>query len=273
MGWRRAVLLLGVVALMCGSLLAGSGHAVAQSCGGQGVEGDLTGAEDTAVILGRASSCTSRPIASEARPPSSYYTFEITCSPNRVAALDGVCSATPCRGSFFALRTLHQPNGTSTPAGFRCVTLTQATAAPGISAAQVFAAVRRVRLPGGRIGATPHHQGLANLPAYFHLHGATQPPVDLPVAGATVHAVFHPVAYRWAFGDGQRLATAGPGSDGVGGEVRVAYGRRGRFRVGVRVAWVAEAFLQGRRVGQVDGLASTSQTTYPVAEVRAVLTG
>jgi hypothetical protein len=67
--------------------------------------------------------------------------------------------------------------------------------------------------------------------------------------------------------------TAGPGSRGVGSEVRVAYRGRGRFRVGVRVVWVAEAFLDGRRVGQLDGLASTSELGYPVAEVRAVLTG
>jgi PKD domain len=273
MGCRRTVLLLGVVALACGSLLAGPNRAVAQACGGQGVEGDLTGAEDTAVILGRASSCTSRPTASEARPASSYYTFEITCSPNRTAALDGVCSATPCRSAFFALRTLHRPDGTTSPAGFRCVTLTQASATPGLSAAQVFAAVRRVRLPGGRITAVPHHQGLANLPAYFHLQGATQPPVDLPVATATVHAVFHPVGYRWSFGDGQRLATTSPGSRGVGSEVQVAYARRGRFRVRVTVGWVAEAFVGGRRVGRVEGLASASQLAYPVAEVRAVLTG
>jgi hypothetical protein len=130
-----------------------------------------------------------------------------------------------------------------------------------------------VRLPGGRIGAVPAHQGLANLPCYFYLQGATQPAVDLPVAGATVHARFWPVAYRWAFGDGQRLATASPGRTGVGSEVRVAYRRRGRYRVRVRVAWVAEAFLGGRRVGRVEGLASTAQATYPVAEVHAVLTG
>jgi hypothetical protein len=207
------------------------------------------------------------------RAPAAYFTHQIVCSPNRAAALEGVCSATPCRSSFFALRTLHRPDGTTSAAGFACVTLTQATPAPGVSAAQVFAAVRRVRLPGGRITPTPRHQGLANLPSYFHLQGAAQPPVDLQVAGASVHALFWPVAYRWAFGDGQRLATASPGRTGVGSEVRVAYRRRGRYRVRVRVAWVAEAFLGGRRVGRVEGLASTAQASYPVAEVHAVLTG
>jgi hypothetical protein len=41
----------------------------------------------------------------------------------------------------------------------------------------------------------------------------------------------------------------------------------------VTVMWVAEAYLDGRRVGEVDELASRAQTTYPVAELRTVLTG
>jgi hypothetical protein len=39
------------------------------------------------------------------------------------------------------------------------------------------------------------------------------------------------------------------------------------------VVWVAEAFLDGRRVGEVDDLASRAELTYPVAELRTVLTG
>jgi hypothetical protein len=39
------------------------------------------------------------------------------------------------------------------------------------------------------------------------------------------------------------------------------------------VVWAAEAFLDGRRVGQVDDLVSAAQTTYPVAEIRTILTG
>ena len=45
------------------------------------------------------------------------------------------------------------------------------------------------------------------------------------------------------------------------------------YRVGVTVMWVAEAYLDGRRVGVVDDLVSRAQTTYPVAELRTVLTG
>jgi hypothetical protein len=41
----------------------------------------------------------------------------------------------------------------------------------------------------------------------------------------------------------------------------------------VTVVWVAEAFLDGRRVGEVDDLASSAEMSYPVAELRTVLTG
>jgi hypothetical protein len=67
--------------------------------------------------------------------------------------------------------------------------------------------------------------------------------------------------------------TEGPGSPGLESEVRTTFERRGFYRVGVTVMWVAEAYLDGRRVGEVDALVSRAQTTYPVAELRTVLTG
>jgi hypothetical protein len=208
-------------------------------------------------------------------PLQPYFTHEIACSTNRQAAAGGVCSATPCSaaGQFFAFRTIHHPDGSSAPAGFQCVTLNQATPTPGVTAAEVFAAIRRVKLPGGAIGAVPQVRGLANLDAFFFVRGATQPPVDLQVGGSLVHAVFRPVEYRWAFGDGQGLVTTGPGTEGLDSEVRTAFRRRGFYRVGVTVVWTAAAFLDGRRVGQVDDLVSRAQTTYPVAEIRTSLTG
>jgi hypothetical protein len=204
-----------------------------------------------------------------------FFTHEIACSSNRQAAAAGICSTTPCssNGQFFPFRTLHRPDGSSAPAGFQCVTLTQATPTPGITTAQVFAAIRRVKLPGGEIGAVPEIRGLANLDSFFYLRGATQPPVDLQVGGVVVHAEFQPVEYRWAFGDGQQLVTTDPGRQGLDSPVRAAYRRRGFYRVGVTVIWTAEAFLDGRRVGQVDDLVSRTGTTYPVAEVRTILTG
>jgi hypothetical protein len=119
----------------------------------------------------------------------------------------------------------------------------------------------------------PGVRGLANLESYFWLQGAAQPPVDLQVCGSTVHAEFRVVEYRWSFGDGSTLRTDGPGTPGLGSDVHVAYRERGRYRVAVEVAWAAEAFLDGRRVGEVDDLASRAATTYPVAEIRSIITG
>jgi PKD domain len=144
---------------------------------------------------------------------------------------------------------------------------------PGVSVAQVFEAVRRVKLPGGEIGVEPRVRGLANLQSYFWVEGVEQPPVDLEVGGSTVHAEFRVLEYRWTFGDGEPLVTGGPGSPGLESEVRTTFARRGFYRVGVTVMWAAEAFLDGRRVGEVDDLVSQAETTYPVAELRTVLTG
>ena len=248
--------------------------AQAQSCKGQGVEGDLSGSADVAVIVGRkAPSCTSRPLDVKMQP-TTYYTLELVCSTDRQAALDGVCRATPCPISLFlALRTAHFVDGRTEPAGFRCVTLEQAIATPGVTVAQVFEAVRRVRLPGGEIGAEPGVRGLANLQSFFWVEGVEQPPVDLEVGGSTVHAEFRVLEYRWSFGDGEPLVTSGPGSPGLESEVRTTFARRGFYRVGVTVMWAAEAYLDGRRVGEVDDLVSRAETTYPVAELRTVLTG
>jgi hypothetical protein len=43
--------------------------------------------------------------------------------------------------------------------------------------------------------------------------------------------------------------------------------------VGLTVMWTAQAFLAGRRVGQVEELVSRAATSYPVAEIRTTLTG
>jgi hypothetical protein len=153
------------------------------------------------------------------------------------------------------------------------VTLERAVAAPGVTVAQVFEAVRRVKLPGGEIGVEPEVRGLANLESFFWVEGANQGPVELEVGGSTVRAEFRVVEYRWSFGGEEGLVTEGPGRPGLESEVRTTFGRRGFYRVGVTVMWVAEAYLDGRRVGEVDELVSRAQTTYPVAELRTVLTG
>jgi hypothetical protein len=226
-------------------------------------------------LQGGTPSCSSPSVQSIASKPQPYFTYEISCSTDRQAAAEGLCSTTPCPdfGRFFAFRTIHRPDGSSGPAGFSCVSLEQAVASPGVTLAQVFEAVRKVKLPRGEIGVEPGVRGLANLESFFWLEGVDQPPVDLQVGGSTVHAEFRVVEYRWSFGGGESLVTEGPGSPGLESEVRTTFPRRGMYPVGVTVMWVAEAFLDGRRVGEVDDLVSRAQTTYPVAELRTVLTG
>jgi hypothetical protein len=273
----RLIIVLGVfAAVFCALMTLRDQPVLAEGCPDAFVRSSIAG-EGNRVKLsleGRSASCNTpsvQPINAEPQP---YFTHEIACSSDRQRASAGLCSATPCSasGQFFAFRTLHNPDGTSAPAGFQCVTLNQATPTPGVTAAEVFAAIRRVKLPGGEIGAVPEVRGLANLDSFFFVRGATQPPVDLQVGGSVVHAEFRAVEYRWAFGDGQGLVTTGPGTEGLDSEVRTAFRRRGFYRVGVTVVWTAEAFLDGRRVGQVDDLVSRARTTYPVAEVRTILT-
>jgi hypothetical protein len=244
-------------------------------CGEHPSFGNISGSRDTVVLSGRqAARCNlDEGTVATTHIPKPYYTEQIVCSTDRVQAAAGLCSATPCRTSFFALRTLHFPDGRAEAAGFRCVTLEQAVATPGVTVAQVFEAIRRVKLPGGEIGVEPRVRGLANLQSFFWVEGVEQPPVDLEVGGSTVHAEFRVVEYRWSFGGGEPLVTTGPGSPGLESEVRTTFARRGFYRVGVTVMWVAEAYLDGRRVGEVDDLVSRAETTYPVAELRTVLTG
>jgi hypothetical protein len=137
----------------------------------------------------------------------------------------------------------------------------------------VYAAVRTVKLPGGNIHAAPASRGLANRNSFFWLEGASQAPVDLPINGFELHAEFRVVEYRWSFGTGEPMVTQGPGRPGLESEVNTTFRRRGVYPVEVTVVWVAEAFLDGSRVGEVEDLVSRAGRSYPVAELRTVLTG
>ena len=264
-----------VLLVILGSVFTPRSARAADGCDEDPTFGNIAGSRDTVALSGRqAAQCsTGKRTAPTSLNPEPYYTEQIVCSTDPVQASEGLCSATPCPTSFFALRTIHFPDGRAEAAGFRCVTLDQAVATPGVTLAQVFEAVRRVKLPGGEIGVEPGVRGLANLESFFWVEGANQAPVDLQVGGSTVHAEFRVVEYRWSFGGGEPLVTEGPGSPGLESEVRTTFSRRGFYRVGVTVMWVAEASLDGRRVGEVDDLVSRAQTTYPVAELRTVLTG
>ena len=94
--------------------------------------GNISGSRDTAVLSGKqAARCRagSQPV-SILQTPKPYYSDQIVCSTDPVYASEGLCSATPCPTSFFALRTLHLPDGRVEAAGSHCVTLNQAAITP-----------------------------------------------------------------------------------------------------------------------------------------------
>ena len=256
-----------------------AGPAVPTTCGDGRVEADLDGSGDTAVVSGRAVECHSTAGTRGRGGARPYLTYEIVCSTDRAAAAAGLCSTTPCAaGTHFAFRTLHQPDGRTEPAGFSCVRLDRAAAAPGLTAADVFAAVRAVELPAGAIRAVPSGRGLANLPSDLWLVGDELAPVDLRLAGSTIHAEFQPVAYRWSFGSGRasragRVVPASADPADRHGAAGAVFPGGGRFAVSVSTQWSATASLDGRFVGQVDGLVSTARLSYPVVELRTDLDG
>jgi hypothetical protein len=95
-------------------------------------------------------------------PLAPTYTFEMLCNPNSDQGPRTLCSAAPCLqdNQSFALRNRRLPDGRLEPAGFACLTSNQANVSPGITLAQVLAAVKAVRLPGGKIHVAPASRGL-----------------------------------------------------------------------------------------------------------------
>jgi hypothetical protein len=249
----------------------------AQECSQRSLRGNILGQGDQAKlgIVGESYRCQTPTVRSAGTRSGPYYSYEVLCNPDSDQGPRTLCSAVPClqENRSFALRDLRFPDGSTEPAGFECVNPTQAEVSPGVTIAQIFAAIRNVKLPGGRIRATPSARGLANLHSFFWLENVSQAPVELSIAGSTLYAEFRVVEYRWTFGGGETLVTEGPGGPGLESEVRTSFRRRGVYPVEVTVVWVAEAFLDGRRVGEVDDLASRAEMSYPVAELRTVLTG
>ncbi len=259
--------------IVMSSPVAVPGPARAAFCRTAGVEVDLAGSGDVAIVSGRSTAaCRTPPSPRPLGAP--YSSDEILCSPEQAQAAAGRCSATPCHGAgqFFAMRTLHEPGGRERAAGFACVELGHARVGPGITAARVFEAVRAVKLPGGTIHVMPSGRGLANLAVYFQVAGVGPRMVDLALGGSRIHAEFEVVEYRWDFGDGSTRTSTASGLPDAPGEAH-AYPHRGRFQIRVEVGWTAEAFLDGRRVGRIDGLVSRTLIRYQVAEIRGILSG
>jgi hypothetical protein len=277
---RRAVAFLGFLILAVtvrGEPLQGRPYARAAECSRSSLRGNLISAGSEAKLsLRRHSYQCQRSTPERARfPAGPSYTYEILCNPDSQQGPGTLCSVAPClrRNRSFALRNLLFPNGHMEPAGFECLDPGRDQVVPGITTSQIYSAIRKVKLPGGRIGIAPAARGLANLTSFFWLEGVSQEPVEISIAGSVLHADFRVLEYRWTFGNDRSLVTMGPGTPGLESEVNTTFRRRGTYRVGVTVMWAAEAYLDGRRVGEVDDLVSRAETTYPVAELRTVLTG
>jgi hypothetical protein len=252
-------------------------YAAADECSRGSLRGNLTSLENEAQLSIRRHTLECRPTTNKDAdvPLGPSYTYEVICDPDSDQGPGTLCSVAPClQGSrAFALRNLRFPNGQMEPAGYECLDPAQGEVVPGITISQIYSAIRNVKLPGGRIGIAPAARGLANLKSFFWLQGVSQEPVEISIAGSVLHADFHVLEYRWSFGRDRSLVTTGPGTPGLASEVNNTFRRRGMYRVGVTVMWAAEAYLDGRRVGEVDDLVSRAETTYPVAELRTVLTG
>src|SRR5215211_7810401 len=271
------------VVLMAACLLSvnpsGESRAIAaQGCPRGSLRGNLISQGDQATLSIRSESYRCVPPTIERSGSAAVaptYTFELLCNPNSDQGPKTLCSVAPClqNNESFALRNRRLPDGRLEPAGFACLASNQASVSPGITIAQVFAAVRSVKLPGGSIHVVPASRGLANLKSFFWLEDASQAPVDLPLSGSELHAEFRVVEYRWSFGGGEPLVMEGPGRPGLESEVNTTFRRRGVYPVEGTVVWVAQAFLDGARVGEVDDLVSRAEMSYPVAELRTVLTG
>jgi hypothetical protein len=278
---RRPILFAGLILLLPSiigdSQLLRAPQATAAGCSSSSLRGNLISTGSTAKLSIRGRSHRCKPPSSK-RPNSAvgpFYTYEVLCNPNSGQGPATLCSAAPClqQNRSFALRNLLFPDGHMEPAGYQCLNPGQAQVTPGLTLSKIYALIRDVKLPGGKIGIIPAARGLANLRSFFWAEGVSQEPVEISIAGSVLHANFRVLEYRWTFGEDRSLVTTGPGTPGLESEVSTTFTRRGMYRVGVMVMWAAEAFLDGRRVGEVDDLVSQAETTYPVAELRTVLTG
>jgi len=275
---REVLVVTLIAACLLGANLFSGSRAGAEGCPRGSLRGNLISQGDIArlSIRSEAFRCgTSRNEGSASAVPVPMYTYETLCNPDSDQGPKTLCSVAPCLqdDQSFAVRNRRLPDGRLEPAGFACLASNQVSVSSGITLAQVHAAVRNVKLPGGKIRVTPTSRGLANLKSFFWLEGASQAPVNLSIDGFKLHAEFRVVEYRWSFGEGEAVVTEGPGRPGLESEVNTVFRRRGVYPVEVTVVWVAEAFLDGSRVGEVDDLVSRAEMSYPVAELRTVLTG
>lgn len=112
--------------------------------------------------------------------------------------------------------------------------------------------------------------GITRLGTDFSSHALRPATAAVTLHGYDVDVTAVPIAYAWSFGDGTTLIAEDPDAT-----ARVAYLRRGEFRVTRYVVWhgTARLMLFGRDLGEYDlGTVTIPEgIPYRVSEIRAVL--
>jgi hypothetical protein len=161
--------------LILATCMLSTSRAYADECTRGSLRGNIVSHGDQAELSvnGRVYECSSPTPQGRGSVSGPVYTFEVLCDPESEQGPGTLCSVAPClqENQSFALRSIRSPGGQVSPAGHQCLDTTETEAAPGLTFAQVFAAIRSVKLPGGRIHTAPATRGLANLSFSFGWKG------------------------------------------------------------------------------------------------------
>ena len=142
------------------------------------------------------------------------------------------------------------------------------------SSGRVNELLARVDFPELRIGANPQ-PGLTGLPSWFWIEGYDGKPLVVRRAapGITVDIEVRAGPLTWDFGDGT-VVVAGYGRPyPEPSDVAHTYERRGTHTVTVRYAFTARYRVNGAAWAELDAVGRVASRTYPVREVRSLLTG
>ena len=104
--WRPEIAVLICMAIALSSLAMLASRSLADDCPGAFVRSSIAG-EGSRVKLGlegQTIGCGSSSIKKVSHEPQPYFTYEVSCSTDRRAAAEGLCSTTPVRGLGGSLR-------------------------------------------------------------------------------------------------------------------------------------------------------------------------
>ena len=284
----------GVLALNCGTALAGSGG------GGEGTGNGSLGPGGVGSGVGAPGGSTD-PVSYVPPPPNappsnqSGYSYKSQGTDPAIVCLDngkmvayklsptGLLITPPGTdpvGPVFAptVYQLYGPNGQ--PVGNPkevCPDVGNAAVAPPPpppppTPAEVWASTP---LPVPHFNFNPGTLGLTQLPTWMWLTGVGgQVTATVTIRGYSVVTTAHPIAYYWFFGDGGSTVGSSPGSEAEP-SVTHTYVTKGAYDVEVIIGWSGQYTFTGHGqpaetvvLGTVDG--PTAAADYGVQEVRSV---